>query len=91
MNTPPLPSDRQPPNVAGAIAHEVFNLLTVVYGLQDDADKLDDDVPGKMAIVSGGKTIAERLDLVGRRLVELSRNTRNDTGAALPDARSAEE
>lgn len=54
------------------IAHDVFNLLTVLYGHQDDLEELPPDLAQRAALVASAKGIVSRLEEIGRLLMSLS-------------------
>ena len=72
---PPNPdarSSNEPPNGPAAVAHDVFNLLTVLYGHQDDLEDLPLELAQRTQLLDSAKGIASRLEAIGRLLVALS-------------------
>jgi|JI10StandDraft_1071094.scaffolds.fasta_scaffold590971_2 signal transduction histidine kinase len=60
------------PSGSAVVAHDVFNLLTVLYGHQDDLEDLPPDLPQRTALVASAKGIVSRLEEIGRLLMSLS-------------------
>ena len=60
------------PNGPAAIAHDVFNLLTVLYGHQDDLEGLPPGLSERGHLIASAKGIVSRLEEIGRLLVALS-------------------
>jgi hypothetical protein len=69
-------SGASPLNAPAAAAHDVFNLLTVVYGLLDDVESLPNELAARAGLVDQTKVVASRLEDIGRRLVDQSRAAR---------------
>ncbi len=74
MTTSPTPPESRAtsPSASATIAHDVFNLLTVLYGHQDDLDGLPPGLSERGHLIASAKGIVSRLEEIGRLLVALS-------------------
>ncbi|HYC78549.1 MAG TPA: HAD-IA family hydrolase [Planctomycetota bacterium] len=57
----------------GRLAHDVFNLLTVVYGLQEELASLETSDPRRPLMARTMQTVADRLNEIGKRLHDLGK------------------
>jgi hypothetical protein len=77
-----------PPEAAPAVraasraAHDIFNVLTVVYGLEDEVELLPDSNPRKAAWRATVKSMIEKLGEIANRL--------NEAAHPRPDSASAQ-
>lgn len=54
--------------VASKAAHDIYNLLTIVYGVQDEIQLLPEDGVRKPLLRGATKTVAEKLGEIAARL-----------------------
>jgi hypothetical protein len=54
-------------------AHDIFNVLTVVYGLQDEVELLSDQNPRKTAFRATVRTVIDKLGEIANKLNEAAK------------------
>jgi DNA repair ATPase RecN len=67
-NSVPKGGAGAPKSPIGVVAHDVLNLITIVYGLQEEIEALSSSTPNKNALVSSVRGLGDKLEAVARRL-----------------------